>query len=155
MGRAVRKWVRRFQLMTTVMAVMGLVLNVFCNPFSPTQILQWVDTLDPAQSHSIRLPCRDSSGWVDPDSASNGSLLGVSDSDQSDERSDLDLPPDIDDTIAIRPRPRLSAPSRLDISIGWLLASPTNVAVRHRADAPFRHFTDLRCISPQFYPLIC
>ena len=81
MGRMVRKWMRHFQLMTTVMAATGLVLNVFCNPFSPIQFLRWVETLRPAQSDAIRSLHRDMTDSTNPSSGAPGSLSSANNPD--------------------------------------------------------------------------
>jgi hypothetical protein len=155
MWRAGRRWIRRLQLMTTVMALMGLVLNVFCNPFSPIQLIHWLSARQEAQVHSLRPACRDNATSPDPSSGVDGALQAAKNSDQADDRPKLDLPPDLDDTIAIRPRPRLSTPSQLDMDRCLLLAPPPDLAVPLLTVAQYRHVADSLRLSPLVYPLIC
>ena len=152
MARSVRKWMWRLQILTLVMAMTGLVLNVFCNPFSPNQVLQWACAPRIAQSDASR---HDRCELIGSTNSSSEDLLSENDQDQTGGRSELDLPPEIDDTVAIRPRARLSAPSRLDINACLLKSCPPVCAFLSCAHSHYFRLADHRCVKPQLYPLIC
>lgn len=98
MGRARRDQMRRLQLALTILAMVGMVTNVICNPFSPSQVLRWILCFSTQEADSNGPPSLDSAVRASSvDDAHRGWQPGS----PKKHRSSLDVPADVDDVVVV------------------------------------------------------
>jgi hypothetical protein len=107
MRRSTRQQRQFVQKLIACLSLALVEFNVLCNPFSPIQILRWVQSSNLERSTANSLAdtvAETSSEWsVD---AGKTNLPGAQ-PDRAKPPPRLELPPEIDDVVAIRPRLRM------------------------------------------------
>jgi hypothetical protein len=109
MGCAPRELKRRLPLVIAVVAMIGMELDVLCNPFSPLQILNWLQPTDrdagETRSPSVAVASDGGSG----DASFEKSTLRAGPSGRPKRGPRLDRPLEIHDLIALRSKTRSAA----------------------------------------------
>ena len=99
---------RRLRYALAYLALAWMQLNVLCNPFSPNHILRWLRYSNLEQSPNNRLEQADDSISIDWILFIEDFTLADAKPAQPEAPIRLELPPEMDDLITIRPRMRLS-----------------------------------------------
>jgi hypothetical protein len=109
MRSAVLKRTWQFRLLIAVIAIVPTECNVLCNPFSPLQILRWTNQIDfrttRAEPHEAFTVPREAEATENSHHASAAAV----EHDRGEGTHRVDLPVEIDEVVAVRPRTILRA----------------------------------------------
>jgi hypothetical protein len=109
MGCALRQPMRRLRLLITILAMMGMELDVLCNPFYPLQILRWIQPFDPDASDANGPPDVKALGSADRNAPVEKTPLDGQQSDELESRLQIHQPPEMHDLVALRSKTRSAA----------------------------------------------
>jgi hypothetical protein len=109
MGHAPREPKRRLQLIIAMVAMMGMELDVLWKPFSPLQLLRWLQPSDPDETNANRFAGAQAQGSAGSDSLAERATPNGQQADQTKGRPKLGKLPVTHDLIAVRSKTRSSS----------------------------------------------